>query len=259
MAGSGGKGKISNDLVAVSCAAVLTVYAAGYWRTREAARRLETQAQERRPARAEVSAPPAAMSAPIEAPSPVSPPSVSPPSVPSPGTSPISPSVAAAVVAPATRAIAAEVSAKVAAAAPPPAVDLPQAATVPETSVAAVAVTSVIEPAPATVATAGSQPVPAGNWKDGTFTGWGSSRHGDIKAQVVIRGGRIIESSVASCETRWPCDVISTIINQPVERQNADVDRVSRATESTNAYYYALVDALDDALVDPPAQTTTPR
>jgi uncharacterized protein with FMN-binding domain len=72
---------------------------------------------------------------------------------------------------------------------------------------------------------------------------------------VVIRSGRIVESSVASCETRWPCDVISTIFNQPVEKQSADVDRVSRATESTNAYYYALVDALDDAVVEPPAQT----
>ncbi len=43
-----GKGKISNDLVAASCAAVLAVYAAGYSRTREAARKFETQAQERR-------------------------------------------------------------------------------------------------------------------------------------------------------------------------------------------------------------------
>src|SRR5580698_656778 len=45
-----GKGKISNDLVAASCAAVLAVYAAGYSRTREAARRFETQAKERRTA-----------------------------------------------------------------------------------------------------------------------------------------------------------------------------------------------------------------
>jgi uncharacterized protein with FMN-binding domain len=251
VAGSGGKGKISTDLVAVSCAAVLTVYAAGYWRTRDAARRLETQAQDRRPVRAELAAAPAGNPAPVEAP-----PSVPPSAESSKSTSQ---PMAAEVAAPTTRAIAAEVSSKVAATTPPPAVDLPQAATVPETSVAAVAVSSVIEPVPAAVATVESQPVPAGNWRDGTFTGWGSSRHGDIKAQVLIRNGRIVESGVASCETRWPCDVISTIINQPVERQNADVDRVSRATESTNAYYYALVDALDDALVDPPAQTTTPR
>ena len=43
-----GKGKLSNDLVAASCAAVLAVYAAGYFRTREAARRFETQAKQRR-------------------------------------------------------------------------------------------------------------------------------------------------------------------------------------------------------------------
>jgi uncharacterized protein with FMN-binding domain len=251
VAGSGGKGKISNDLVAVSCAAVLTVYAAGYWRTREAARRLDSQSQERRPSPTELAATPPGKTAPSEAP-PALPPSPE-------SSAPITPSMAVAVAAPTTGAMAAEVSSKVAAATLPPAVDSLQAATLPETSVAVVAVTSVIEPVPVSLVTAESQPIPAGNWRDGTFTGWGSSRHGDIKAQVLIRNGRIVESGVASCETRWPCDVISTIINQPVERQNADVDRVSRATESTNAYYYALVDALDDALVDPPVQTTTPR
>jgi uncharacterized protein with FMN-binding domain len=112
---------------------------------------------------------------------------------------------------------------------------------------------------PRPAATSESLPVPAATWRDGTYTGWGSSRHGDIKAQVVIRNGRIVESSIASCETRWPCDVISTIIHQPVDRQNADVDRVTRATESTNAYYYSLVDALDDALAETSGQTTTSR
>ena len=37
MAKAGGKGRISNGLVAASCAAVMAVYAAGYWRTREEA------------------------------------------------------------------------------------------------------------------------------------------------------------------------------------------------------------------------------
>lgn len=122
-------------------------------------------------------------------------------------------------------------------------------------------VASVIEPARSSASTpdsAGTAPaIPTGNWRDGTYTGWGTSRHGDIKAQVVIRNGRIVESSIASCETRYPCDVISEIFNQPVERQSPDVDRVSRATESADAYYQALATALDDALVQPAGQTTT--
>jgi uncharacterized protein with FMN-binding domain len=128
-----------------------------------------------------------------------------------------------------------------------------------ETSVAVTALPSVIEPEAAAPPKVDSVATPSGNWRDGTYTGWGTSRHGDIKAQVVIKDGRIVESSIASCETRYPCDVISTIIHQPVERQNPDVDRVSRATESADAYYYGLVDALSQALAQSADQPTTSR
>jgi uncharacterized protein with FMN-binding domain len=102
-------------------------------------------------------------------------------------------------------------------------------------------------------------PAPAGNWRDGTYTGWGTSRHGDIKAQVVIRNGRIVEAGIASCETRYPCDVIGDIIQQPVTRQSPEVDRVSRATESADAYYFGLVEALKEAQVPDPAQAAAPH
>jgi uncharacterized protein with FMN-binding domain len=124
----------------------------------------------------------------------------------------------------------------------------PEAKAATESATAAAPVT-VSEPEPELFARAGSQTTSGGNWRDGTYTGWGTSRHGDIKAQVVIRNGRIVESSIASCETAYPCDVISMIVHQPVDRQNPDVDRVSRATESADAYYFGLVDALADAAV----------
>ncbi|MEO6081098.1 MAG: hypothetical protein ABIQ86_15200 [Steroidobacteraceae bacterium] len=241
----------------MSCAAVLAVYAAGYSRTRDAARRFETQALERRPARPEH---PAALGTKAAATSTAAPTAQTPPE-----TRPaISPPIVVATT-PSVTAIAAEAP-SMAAASAPPSTPAPQpvassqallAST--ETSVSAVAAARVIEPDPVSSSQPDSSPAPSGNWRDGTYTGWGTSRHGDIKAQVVIKNGRIVESSIASCETRYPCDVISDIFNQPVERQNADVDRVSRATESANAYYYALVAALDDALVQPSAQTTTVR
>jgi uncharacterized protein with FMN-binding domain len=70
---------------------------------------------------------------------------------------------------------------------------------------------------------------------------------------VVIRNGRIVEAGIASCETRYPCDVIDTIIPQPVARQSPDVDTVSRATESADAYYFGLVEALKEAQAQPDA------
>lgn len=101
-------------------------------------------------------------------------------------------------------------------------------------------------------------PTPIARWRDGTYTGWGTSRHGDIKAQVVIRDGRIVEAGIASCETRYPCDVIGDIIAQPVARQSPEVDVVSRATESADAYYFGLVEALKEAQI-PPVQEPAPR
>lgn len=75
---------------------------------------------------------------------------------------------------------------------------------------------------------------------------------------MVIRDGRIVDASIASCETRYPCDVIGHIIAQPVARQSPDVDAVSRATESADAYYFGLVEALKEAQFPPAGETAAP-
>lgn len=61
----------------------------------------------------------------------------------------------------------------------------------------------------------------------------------------MIKDGKIVKSGIAQCLTRYSCDVIDVLINQPVLRQSADVDYVSRATQSSDAYYYGLLEALD--------------
>ncbi|HEX4565155.1 MAG TPA: FMN-binding protein, partial [Vicinamibacterales bacterium] len=84
-------------------------------------------------------------------------------------------------------------------------------------------------------------------WKDGTYFGWGTSRHGDIQAQVVIEGGRIASATIAQCLTRYSCSVIGKLPPQVAERQSPEVDYVSGATQSTDAFYYAVVEALSKA------------
>jgi uncharacterized protein with FMN-binding domain len=96
-------------------------------------------------------------------------------------------------------------------------------------------------------------------WRDGTYTGLGDSPHGDIEARVVIKDGRIVEAGIATCDTRYPCEVIDPLIHQPVERQSPDVDYMSRATESSDAYYYALVAALNNALERSSSEATIPK
>ncbi len=80
--------------------------------------------------------------------------------------------------------------------------------------------------------------------KDGTFLGWGYSQHGDIQAVVEIQNGRIVSAQIAQCNTRYSCDVIDKLPPQVVARQSADVDYVSGATESANAFYDAVIEAL---------------
>ncbi|MFN8979357.1 MAG: FMN-binding protein [Gemmatimonadaceae bacterium] len=87
---------------------------------------------------------------------------------------------------------------------------------------------------------------PAG-WRDGTWSGWGTSRHGDIEATVLVEKGRITAAAISQCLTRYSCSWIAHLQGQVVARQSAEVDNVSGATESANAFYYAAVEALKKA------------
>ena len=85
------------------------------------------------------------------------------------------------------------------------------------------------------------------HFKDGTYTGWGSCLHGDLQASVVIRSGRIVAASIAQCFTRYPENVIARLPGQVVARQGANIDKVSHATESSDAFFEAVAQALAKA------------
>jgi uncharacterized protein with FMN-binding domain len=84
-------------------------------------------------------------------------------------------------------------------------------------------------------------------YKNGTFLGWGYSRHGDIQASVVIQDGQIISTAIATCATRYSCSWIANLPGQAVERQSPKVDYVSGATQSSNAFSDAVAEALSKA------------
>jgi uncharacterized protein with FMN-binding domain len=236
----GSNKKVTNGLVALSSAAVLTVYSAGYLRTRAAADRFAVSAAARRPAPptlssvaepvAAISAPPAIRSTPA-VPSPASPPSA--PSAPEPKAVASAPASVASV--PSTPAASStpllpspKAPAPAPAAAPPPA------------SAPAAAEGPTYDPS--------EEPyVPRGPYKDGTYLGWGYSRHGDIQASVEIQNGHIASAVIAQCLTRYSCDVIEKLPPQVAKRQSPEVDLVSGATESADAFYGAVVDALSKA------------
>ncbi len=248
----GSKKRVANSLMAASAAAVLTVYGAGYERTKDAASKLDAQFAQRRPVPADVrpvredSAVPSASDTAQSPRAPIQP-----------GLQarivqkqlPDSPPVEVASSSPAPSAV--SVSTPFAPAAPPPP---PQKADTPGiASVASVAPASVTPavappaPAPATDTTAAPAPADKPKYKDGTYTGWGSCRHGDIQAQVTIEGGKITVARISQCLTRYSCDVIGRLPPEVLQRQSAEVDWVTGATQSADAFSYAVSDALSKA------------
>jgi uncharacterized protein with FMN-binding domain len=210
----------SINLTALGSAAVIAVYSAGYLRTRSAARKFESGEFDRRPPSTATPAPTAPDSAThaLAVPTPMDT-VVMVPAKPAAQTRPLVPT--ASVHVDTTGTVDSVPSAPQAPA--PPAPSAPAADTV-------TAVADSVK-----------------RLKDGTYKGWGTSRHGDIEAAVEIKAGRIVNAYITQCLTRYSCDRIAVIIPQVVARQSAEVDFVSGATQSTNAFYYAILEALSKA------------
>jgi uncharacterized protein with FMN-binding domain len=107
------------------------------------------------------------------------------------------------------------------------------------------------QPTPVPAAPPGSRIVtgttPAGAYKDGTYTGQGSSRRGDVWVSVQVQGGKIAQVTITRSTLQYPLRDIAGLPNQVVQRQNAQVDIVSRATYSSQAFRTAVSQALSKA------------
>ncbi len=216
--------KISNSLVTLSSAAILAVYAAGYERTTPAANRFATELAQRH--------------------------------APTPNEAPLPNRLPAAVQTPEPAVVSAAKPTDRRAEKPAPV----SQATIPETQSPSTpvptettrAATASVEPSsepasPAAPAVDVSQIESVSPYRDGVFLGWGYSRHGNIQAFVRIEGGRIVNAGVQRCETRWPCDLVAHLPGQVIARQSAEVDYVTGATQSGDAFYGAIAAALKQA------------
>ena len=100
--------------------------------------------------------------------------------------------------------------------------------------------------------TKGSQSAPtaaaaAAAYKDGSYTGSGTSRHGGMNVTAVIKDGKITSANVTGCSTRYPCSDVNQLIRAAVSQQSVPVNHVSGATDSSKAYKQALTGALSSA------------
>jgi uncharacterized protein with FMN-binding domain len=87
----------------------------------------------------------------------------------------------------------------------------------------------------------------ASGLRDGTFTGSGSNRRGDLSVAVTIQGGRITGAQITNYDMYYPASRISRLPGEVVDRQSANVDMVSGATYSASAFKQAVTQALAQA------------
>src|SRR5258708_741037 len=84
-------------------------------------------------------------------------------------------------------------------------------------------------------------------YRDGTYTGSGTSRRGGVNVSVTIQSGRIANVTISSVSTQYPVTRISALPAQVVARQSSQVDNVSGATYSAQAFSLAVQAALSKA------------
>jgi uncharacterized protein with FMN-binding domain len=227
--------KISHGLIALSSAAILAVYAAGYNQTRAAADRLEAQSSLDRHRSAAIAADtaPSAQTLPTAI-----------PAEPSQQTEIVSakpqPLKVTPSAAPVADAAPQEDAAVTETPAPQPEVRQPEPVNV--------AAAVIPEPPPQPAAPVQVAEAPQSKYLDGTYFAWGSCRHGTLQVKLIIEAGRIASADIEQCRTRYSCSVIRSAPPQLVSRQTPEaIDNVSGATQSVDAYYYAVSDALRQA------------
>jgi uncharacterized protein with FMN-binding domain len=227
--------KVGNNLLAMGTAAVLGIYATGYTRTAGAAQRMaDSEGHRGTPPPAVAPAFPEAAPAPKAAELPA-------PSQPGEAAAPTpTPSGGETTAAAEPKAVTPKADSS-----PTPAAAAKSAA--PKTVDAAAPAPAPAPQGPATPPFPVADSAVAPPWHEGTFYGWGRSRHGDIYAGVEIADGKIARAWVQGCYTRYSCDRIASLIPQVAERQNPEIDNISGATQSSDAFYYGVLEALGHA------------
>ena len=267
------------NLMLMGSAAVVAVYSAGFFHTAEASAKMTAaeQARPERPTERESSAPDAIQAAtrsispaapvanlPVATPAPLPPvATASPLQTPAPAPSP-APAAVPSTPAP--------VSAVAAMTTPPPVVTAVALVSAPSPVPASPVKVAAMPAAPAPTAPTSTPAKPAApvptvptstpakpaaqtaalaitkKYKDGAYFGWGSCRLGDLKVIVEMKDDVIVSANIAECYTRYSKNVISRLPGQLVARQNpTKLDRISGASDSSDAYYYAVVEALKAA------------
>ncbi|QVK19246.1 FMN-binding protein [Mycoplasmatota bacterium] len=89
-------------------------------------------------------------------------------------------------------------------------------------------------------------PIVLDNIEDGTYKGEFNGYRWSNKIEVIIENHKIIEIRIIDDMTFKRDEVSNELFDQVIEEQSLEVDGVSEATISCNAYLKAIEDALDE-------------
>lgn len=86
-------------------------------------------------------------------------------------------------------------------------------------------------------------------YKDGTYSGVGTTPIGSIQVQLTLKQDKITNVQITGASTHYPVSYIDPVLNNELlARQDPNkLDVVSGATLSTYDFYYAVVSALKQA------------
>ncbi|PLS03769.1 FMN-binding protein [Neobacillus cucumis] len=84
-------------------------------------------------------------------------------------------------------------------------------------------------------------------YKDGIFTGTGMNRRGFIDVQVTIKNDQITAVEISDFAMHYSESDVVGLPNEVLQKQSAQVNNVSGATYSTQAFEDAVQDALNQA------------
>ncbi len=137
-----------------------------------------------------------------------------------------------------------------------PAPSVAAATTAPPVDTATAIARAIASSTPPPTTSAAAAPVPSASsvkaaastgYRDGSYTGTGTSRRGNVTVSLTIQNGQIADVKITRTTTYYPVSDISRLPGQVVQRQSANVDMVSGATESSRAFRGAVSQALAEA------------
>ena len=83
--------------------------------------------------------------------------------------------------------------------------------------------------------------------RDGTYSGTGSNFLGDVSVAVTVASGRISQVQITACNMHYPEYWIDGLPAEVLAAQSTNIDFVSGATASSQAFTDAVTQALSQA------------